>query len=241
MNAVKFPVDLTEQPVFRALKNELEGAPRTLFFFWLLWRDLAAHAAEGNPLGRLSPAQRKGFIYLLVDFHFFQDADSASAFVTGPVVASGLLAFDGEDLVCHRFQALNSDLVARSGREATGGRMKAFNSRQAKMEGEMMQLQLHVPGHVFVNADGTPLEHEETQRVCRLIISCDNALLRDRPSIGWTAGLVQLALLVVRKMSDEQIGYVVKKVAMHRTHPALTGMTADKLLPQFETIMKRLE
>ena len=237
----KFPLDLTELSVFRVLKDTLGGVEPAVHFFWLLWRDLAQLAQEGAPLGRLTASGLASFTSLLVDLHKFSDKDLARAFLQTACVEAGLFAKDGEDLVCLRFISLNSDLVRRADRESVGGMVKAFNHKQRKMESELKQLELRVPARVFVDADGTPLDAEAVSRLSRLIISCDNALLRERPPIGWTEGLIQLALRIIRKLSDDQIDYTVRKVVMNRKHPALAGLSTEKLLPQFDTIVSRVE
>ena len=240
--AANFPLDLTELQVFRDLRFVLGSVPKTVYFFFLLFRDLAQLATAGSPLGRMTPANIHSFICLLVDLQIFEDAKLARSFLFEAGVTAKLFAVDGEDLVCPRFINLNASLVMRQDREAMGGRMKAFNGRQRKLEAEIKQMQLKVPGHIFVDATtGLELSTDETEAVQRLIMSCDNALMRDRPPIGWTEGLVTLALPMVRKLSLDQIEYTVRKIALLRDHPALAGMSTEKLLPQFDTIMGRVE
>jgi len=238
--AAKFPLDLTELSVFRALKEALGGVAPGVHFFWLLWRDLAQLAQEGGPLGRMTPPAQAGFADLLADLRLFPSKADALAFVHGPCVAAALLVRDGDDLVCLRFTNLNADLVRRVARESLGGKMKAFNAKQSKAEGRIKQLELRVPADAFKDADGSTLDTFTVQRVSRLIIGCDNALLRDRPPVGWTEGLVQLALGVIRKLTDEQIDYTLRKVVAYREHPALMGLSTDKLLPQFATILGKV-
>jgi hypothetical protein len=240
--AANFPLDLLELQMFRDLRARFGTVEQTLYFIFLLWRDLAQLALAGNACGRLTVDNLASFAALLVDLHLLQDAESARRFLHGECVTVKLFVTDGEDLVCLRFINLNSGLGYSSKKEVIGGRMKSFNHRQRKMESGLMQQLLKVPGHIFVDATtGLELSPEETEAVSRLIMSCDNALLRERPPIGWTEGLVTLALPVMRDLTGEQIEYTIRKIAMQREHPALAGMSTEKLLPQFKTVIGKIE
>jgi len=236
MNAAKFPLDLTDLSVFRALKEPLGGAERALHFFWLLWRDLAQLSQEGAPLGRMKPANVSAFLCLLVEKGLFGDLMAAADFWEKQVVG-GLMLRDGEEVTCPRFITLNADLALKP-RESRGGHGRAFALKQAKFERGLIQEGLKLPSTCFVFADGTAMPPELVQRVQRLIVSCDNALKRDRPPIGWTEGLVTLANQVVQKFTDEQIQWVCKKVALNYDHAVMNGMTTERLLPKFDTVVR---
>jgi hypothetical protein len=232
-------LDLTELSVFRALKEPLGGALPALHFFWLLWRDLAQLSQEGLPLGRMKVANVDAFLGLLVELGRFSDQQQAREFLEKSVIATGLLTRDGEDLTCPRFVMLNPELAFKP-RESRGGLGRAYALKMQRFEKTLIQGGLRLPANVFVEADGTPLETEMVQRIQRLVVSCDNALKRDRPPIGWTESLVALALLVVRKHTDEQIGWVCHKLALNCEAAILNGMTTEKLLPKFDTICSDL-
>lgn len=237
--AAKFPLDLTELSVFRALKEPLGGTDKAIHYFWLLWRDLAQLVSEGGPLGRMRPTNAQAFIGLTVERGFFDSAAAASEFFNAQVVGSGLLQKDGEEFTCPRFIILNPEL-ANKPREQRGGHGRSFALKQEKMEKRLMELSLNLKSSIFVYPGGEPLPSDLVERVSRLIYSCDNALKKDRPTIGWTEGLVTLALPVVEKYTDEQIGYVCRKVALNYGHAALLNMTTEKLLPKFSTIMSEI-
>lgn len=232
---VRLPADLLELSVFRALKEPLGGTERALHVFWLLWRDLAQLSQEGASLGRMKPANMDAYLGLLVEKGWFKDLESAREFRDRQFAATGLLTRDGEDWTCPRFIMLNPELALKP-RESRGGHGRAFSIKMQRFEKSLLQGALRLPANVFVETDGTPLPTEMVQRIQRLIVSCDNALKRDRPPIGWSESLVALALLVTKKFTDEQINWVCHKLALNCSAAILNGMTTEKLLPQFETI-----
>jgi len=243
-SAVKLPLDLMQIPPFRAMKDAMGGIERALLLWWELWRELGYWAQEGHSLGRLQGEQVQGFINSLVASGLAPDVKTCRETVFDGVLikASKLLVPDGEDFVCQRFVVLNSDMRQRGCKERMGGSMKAFQAKQKKLAGAVMQQTLSIAGFKFVDEAGNPLDSETTKRITRLIISCDNALFKpERPNVLFTEGLIQSALTVVKRLNDEAIDHVMRNVALHRDHPFLNGMTTEKLLPQFEGVMPKLE
>lgn len=238
--AAKFPLDLTELTIFRVVQARLGTAAQAVHFFWLLWRELAQLVGQGEPTGRMRAIHMEVFIGLLVDLKFFPDREAAMAFLADPLLEHGLLQRDGSDYVCLRFIALNADMALRGKREKVGGYLKAYDARQAKAFNEEMQLALRTPARIWVDEHEEPLPMEIQDRIRRLVISCDNALKRERPPIGWTESLIQQALPIIGRYTDEQIGFVCRKVAACRDHPRLAGLTTERLLPNFTTIIADL-
>lgn len=243
--AAKFPLDLTELSVFRTLKEHLGGKAPTVLYFWFLWRDLAQLSQEGVPLGRMKPANIAAFLSLLVDENIFHNHDQAKIFHGEHLLSTSenpgrLLVTEGEDWVCPRFINLNAELAAKP-RESRGGFGRSFALKMKKFENQMMQTGLRLPSDSFIDtATHQPLDPAEVERVQRLVVSCDNALDQTRPPIGWSEGLVALALLVIRKYKDDEIYYICRKIAVNRNHVNLRGMRTETLLPKFSTITSDL-
>jgi len=234
MSAVKLPLDLTQIHPFRELKAALGGVGAAHSAWWELWRELGYWAQEGNLIGRLPGEALAGFQNALTDQGLPGEGTLAS------MVACKLLAPEADGYYCARFALLNRDLSGAK-REAVGGNMKKFYGDQKRLGGRVVQQVLSISGTKFVDKDGNPLSSEETEKVTRLIISCDNALFKgERPSPGFTEALIQDALVVSRQLTDDEIDCILRAVALKRAHPFLAGMTAERLLPQFRDMILKL-
>ncbi len=235
MSAVKLPLDLTQIPPFRNLATALGGVGAAHTLWWELWRELGYHAEEGYALGRLPGEAVLGFTAALGEQGLAGEA------AWGLLLSSKLLLVEGSDYFCPRFAILNGDLRAVK-RESLGGNMKKFHGSQRKAEVNLFQQTLLISGDKFKDAEGVALDPEETRRVTKLIIGCDNALFKnERPSPGFTEGIIQDALAVARRFTDDEINQVLIDVARKRTHPFLNGITTERLLPQFRDMASKLQ
>lgn len=237
MEAVlKLPSDLPQLPQFRALQRALGDEPcRALWLWYGLFQELKYRQDEGGRCGLLPGAEVASVLSSLgVDRDFFDRV---------MVGLSRLLVAEGVDFVCPRYVLLHASCApgGRS-REQMGGDMRAFRSRQAGVTERAMQVTLALPGERFVDAEGVALDSDTVRRVTRLVICCDNALYKEpRPTAGFGEGLIQNAVGVLRKFSDEEIDFVCEKVARNRAHPVLVGMTTEKLLPIFGDLVGRMD
>jgi hypothetical protein len=233
---IRLPLDLTQISPFREIKNGLlgdVGEAHTLW--WELWRELGYHAQEGVALGRLPGENVAGFKASLIE----QGLDGDAGFDL--LLKARVLVADGDDFTCPRFALLNSDFRLAK-RESVGAYIKNFNGRQKKMEDSLLRQATLISESKFVDEADCPLDPDMTRKVTRLIISCDNALFKpERPSVGFTEGLIQDALRVAKKLTDDEINSVLYAVAYKRTHPALNGMTTERLLPQFGELARKLQ
>jgi len=238
--AARFPLDLTELSVFRALKEPLGGVEQAMHFIWLLWRDLAQLTQEGGALGRMKAANVDAFLSLLVEGGKFKDKAAARAFWDQHIISPGGLGIaDGDEVVFPRFVSLNPELAFKP-RESRGGHGRSFSFRIKKMNATLIQGALKLPTSHFVDAEGKPLDGETVERVTRLVMTCDAALKRERPIVGWTESLVAYALVVIKKYTDDQIYWICNKVALNYGAAILNGMTTERLLPKFDTITKEI-
>ncbi len=240
---IKLPVDLEQLPPFRQLCHALGNASKALHVWFSIWKELFYRMQEGAAPGRILRAEGDGFIdRTLMGLRL----DTAAVLPeVRQQVLEAMFKPDGEDLVCLRFIALHGGVsLAPRSMAQRGGDMRAFNMRmksQATAEAAFQQA-LNISEHKFVDEAGAPLEAELTRRVTRLIIACDNALFRPmRQAFGYTEGLIQSALRVARRHSDEEIDLICRSVAGHRGHPALNGMNTEKLLEVFSDIAGALE
>jgi hypothetical protein len=239
---VQLPLDLTSLPPFRQLEAGI-GRLRALWVWWTVWRELAYLSQEGLAPGRVRGEDRAGFIQALG-----LPLEQATSNLRHPtsneiwelLLASRLLKADGPDWVCARFALLHGGACQPRNQAQRGGDMRAYHLRQRHAESEAFQQALLITESKMVDEHGEPLDPEARQRVTRLIVTCDNALFKgQRPPHGYTEGLVQDALRVLAKFSDEEINRVCTFVANRRNHPLLT--TTEKLLPQFGDIVRLLE
>jgi hypothetical protein len=230
---VQLPLDLTSLPPFRALEAEL-GPVQALWVWWSLWRELAYLAQEGVTPGRIRAEDKASVERAVCECKATWDL----------LLRSRLLKADGEDWVCLRYAVLNGGRVVGPRSQAQrGGDMRAFNAKQRRLEDEAQQQTFALLKRgVFVDSEGKKLEPAALERVTRLVVACDNALVRPQvrhPDTDYTEGLVQDALGVLAKFTDEEINRVVNFIAKNRGHPMLT--TTEKLLPQFKIIVGLLE
>ena len=247
---VRLPIDLMSLPPFRHVEATL-GPVRSVWAWWLAWRELAYLAQEGLAPGRVRVEDLPSFIAMLAvpDMANGSMANGlaipngqgvSGAEIWALLTASRLFKADGPDWVCPRFALLHTGASASRSAAQRGGDQKAYNQRQKKTEGLAFQQGLMLDASKLQDEHGEPLAPEQRQRVTRLIVSCDNALFKDPlPLHGYTEGLVQDALRVLAQFSDEEIDRVCHFVSAHRNHPMLT--TTEKLLPQFGEIVRILE
>ncbi len=221
---------------FRVAKSRLGSESAALHFYWLLWRELAALARQGMPLGRLRPIHANVFNSFMVERGVFAAEEDARLFLES-LVDYDLFKKDGDDLLCPRFIALNGDLAVQGNRERAGGRVKAFLAKQNEIKSQEMELALSTPARIWVDEQQQPLASDLQRRVQYLVLTCDSALKIERPAHGWTPEIVQMALPVVRAYSDQQVFIVCRKIALQRDHPRLLGQTTERLLPDFKTIV----
>ena len=235
MSAVKLPLDLTQIHPFRELKSLLGGSGAAHAVWWELWRTLGYWAQEGSTIGKLPTEAAATFKNDLAE------TGASGEDVFQHLLTVKLLVPEDGGWFCPRFAVLNSDLLRAVKREQIGGNMRKFLHEQGKVRGKTMQLGLAISENKFVDETGAPLAEDEAEKVTRLIISCDNALFKgERPPALFTEALIQDALRVVRKLTEDEIDCVLRRVAYCRNHPILNCMTAEKLLPQFRDIMGKL-
>jgi hypothetical protein len=237
-SAIKMPIDLLQLPPFRQLRVALGSPERALFIWFTLWQELGYLAQEGSTSGRLPAA------HVPVVLNAFEpverDPEKCRA-ILAELIASRLLRQDGEDYVCPRFAVMHGDMTRQRSQAQRGGDMRAFKLRMNRAEGQAFQQSLLIDEGMLVDGEGQPLPPETVKRVTRLIVACDNALFHEvRSQFGYTEGLIQSALMVLNRFTDEEIDSVCRTVALRRHHPALNGLTAEKLLPRFADIAQKL-
>ena len=236
---LKLPIDLTQLPPYRHLRDSLGDASKALHVWFILWQELLYRMQEGNEPGIIPCRDEEVFLKALEPV----DADPEKrASMFQALKESKLLKQDGDNYVCPRFQVLHSGVShSPSSISRLGGSMKAFNTRMQDVNNRAFQQTLCIADYKFKDETGEPLTEEVTRRITRLIIACDNALFKnERPPAGYTEGLIQDALKVVKRYADEQIDYICRTVALHRDHAALRGMLTEKLLGIFPDIVPKL-
>ena len=236
---VHLPLDLTSLPPFRGLEAEL-GTARALWLWWLVWRELAYLAQEGGAPGRVREEDRAAFVQALSVPSVERGSVEPGPAMWELLLRSRLLKEDGRDFVCVRFANLHGASCLPRSQAQRGGDMRAYHQRQKHAPQDAFQQALSLPEDKMVDADHQPLSEEQRKRVTLLIVTCDNALHKpQRPVHGYSEGLVQDALRVIARFSDEEIDRVCLFVAGHRTNVMLS--TTEKLLPQFGEIVRLLE
>jgi len=247
-NTVKLPIDLLQLPPFRKLRTKLHrageanGVEQALLIWWVLFQDLKYRAQEGGPAGRMPKADQQSFLSELAT-QFEETAHAVKIDEIIPtLVELKILIEDGEDYVCTRYAVLNGEGSAGRTNAQRGGDMRAYDHRARKLGEATLQQSLQIADSKLVDDEGLPLPAEEVRRITRLVVACDNALFKPlRPSPGFTEGLIQSARTVLKKYTDEEIDQVCRIVAMHRNHPALNGITTERLLPVFGEMIRKLE
>ena len=236
--AFKIPSDLQLLTQFKELASAL-GRSKAYHVFYLVWQELFLRAQEGAPKGRLPASQVPGLIRTLLEVEP-DPAKCDEMFHKAIVEQSRLLERDGEDLVCPRFMVLNAQ-TGKGSAASIGGSRKSFMTKQKRLQADAFQQSLLIRPEVFIDGDGKKLDSDQVKRVMRLVISCDNALYKpERMATGYSEGLIQAALSVLAKFTDEEINLMVTKVSMNRDHPALNGMVAERLLPELEATVRKL-
>lgn len=244
---LKFPIDLEQLPPTRKLR-ELFGLERALLVWWVLFQELKYRAQEGGLVGRIPKADRGGLESAIEERmgpgRVNGDGGAPPPGWLAALLESKLLVEDGDDYVCHRFAVLHGG-EEPGGRTMSqrGGDMRSFTMKMRRLdESGAFQQSLHIADTKLVDEAGQPLDPDLVKRVTRLVVACDNALFKPtRPPMQFTEGLVQEALRVARRHTDAEVDYVVKTVARHRHHPALNGLTTERLLPRFEEVVRSLE
>jgi hypothetical protein len=243
-DSVKFPPDLLQLPPFRQLAAALGNSQQGLLAWWLLFSHLHYLAQEGCPCGRVPEAEVAMFKKTLETLASEMGAELGRGEHEGLFdlfVSVKLLKADGPDWVCPRYQVLNAGDRFGKGLSSLGGNMKAFKQKQSRADAEAMQQSLNIHESKFVDEEGVTLDSDAVRRVTRLIIVCDNALYKpSRPPMSFTEGLIQSALKITRRHTDDEIDYVCEQVALHRNHPRLAGLTTERLLPQFGDMVRHL-
>ena len=236
---VKMPIDLVQLPNFRQLRDLVGGVERALFVWWTLWQELGYPVQEGNAPGMMPASDRTMFLAALEPGE--PDAGKREELLKHCLTAR-LLKVEGADLFCPRFAVLHGAVGGGGGSLAQlGGDMKAYHQGKRSVPAVAFQQSLLIQEAKMVDAEGKPLSRDEVKRVTRLVVSCDNALYRsDRPAYAYTEGLIQDALVVLKQFSDEEIDIVCDRLAKYRRHIAMSGMTTEKLLPQFREVLGKM-
>ena len=238
---IKLPIDYQGSLVFLRLAEWFApGRPDVVHanhVYTAIWRALALLGQEGRDPGRVTPADRPLFEQICASV----TPDPAALFAA---LVEGIKLFvrDGEDLVCLRFAQCNTHL--REGARTMnqrGGDIRAFTRRCARIESEAFQQTLLIQPDKLVDADGRTLDGVTVRRLKLLVMRVDNALFKPtRPPYLYSEELIQVALVVLAKMTDGEIAEVARHIALNRAHPALNNMSTEKLLPDFGSILTSL-
>lgn len=241
-STLRMPIDLQQLPPMRALR-ERHGPARAVFVWWTVWQELGYLMQDGHPPGQVSAEALPAFLQaFLPEF----DGAAAQQLWERDLVQQGerdprLFRKHGEGFLCLRFAALHGDVPGPRSREQKGGDLRAFDRRMAAAGPASFQQSLALPAEFLRTAAGEPLPAEMGQRATRLVIACDNALFKpERPGYGWTEGLIQSAVRVLDKFTVEQTDQVCRLIAAHRNHPALSGLTTERLLDQFTDVAGKI-
>lgn len=235
---INLPLDFQQSLAFRRLAEWLErnGVPsadclvRASFAYVAIWVEMGYLARDGREVGRVTQEDALVFVRTL------------STGLGGDLAQKLWDALPGELRLfsacdggwqCAEFARANGHLSpGRLPAHRLGGYMKGFR-RAIERAPEIAQMLL-LPPEKLVDESGAALTADEIRRVKWLVTLCDAALGKPtRPAYGYTENLIQLAVRVVRKMTDSQIMAVCEEVVRRREHPALSGMVTEKLLGEF--------
>jgi len=227
---LKLPIDLTQLPQFRRLR-EMVGSDtgRAFMIWWTLWQELGYRAQEGIAPGRLPEADVPGVVAAIAAYETSGQSGEAIFKFLGE---QRVLVADGKDWVCPRFALLHPELnpMTRSN-AAKGGDKKAFNAKQRESREGALQLGLEINPEKFHDASGNPLLQDEANEVVVFITTLDNALFKQaRPTWNFTEALLVNAVETWRKLGRERLNVIAAQLVQKRKHPLLSNMTAERLL-----------
>ena len=209
-----------------------------------LYTELAQRAQQGEPLGHLSRKAQASLIESLKAVESVTgplDGDKGVEFLRRFCTVTNYLVESDQEFICPVFIQRNPDIDFRK-REERGGDIRVYNHRLRKIPATAMQMGLELNPEKFHNADGSPMDRMMTNRVMMLIVNVDSALYQpDRQHYAYTEGLIQNAAAVLNKFTEEQITMTCRRLAMNRAHPILAGISAEKVLAEFDSFAQKLK
>lgn len=245
---VTFPIHFRQTQIFRkmvAYMAQMGSSCPTAWadHLWItLWVDLTMNRLEGKPAGRMAEADMKTWLSGL----------EILGNKPKPIMHDELLKFLVEDAhflilqdgtyICEVFAGINSGPVGRTVQQL-GGDMKRYFKRKEAIDGQgAFQMALAVDSKKYSYGDGRPIDAKTIERINRIIMVVDNALYRETPRPDWafTEALILDACDLVEAFTDERLDSMTEKIARHRNHAVLQGMTAEKLIPKLAAVASEL-
>lgn len=231
---VKLPVDLPQLAPHRAMSRALGSSQAATHVWFVLFQQLLYRLQDGNPPGRLF---KNDVPFLVESLPTVGDHNPQEIFelLVKPEAetsqSNSLLLREGEDFVCPRFHDLYRSTSLHRSNAQRAADQKHFNQRIKDLPNEVMELGLSLPREKFVDAAGAPLDGPTMQRIIWLIRLCDNALFRPtRPLFQYPESLVQNALLIVRRFTEDEINSIGRTISRNRENPMLIALTTDRLI-----------
>lgn len=249
---INFPTGFRESLEFKRLLAAIQsakghsnnGCAQALVtdIFFSVFQTLYNSMTEGGQPGQLSLSDRPILISEIAS------SGENGEFVLQQLVGTAKLLVQNDDgFFCPMFERYNKP-GTNTRMQSMGGKQVAFDKRVKKVEAALMGDALKIPAAILIDATGAPLDGVRVKRLQNLIVRCDLALSKQiHAAKDYTAELVQNALPIIDSLSDDQISAINKLVIKHRAteqfsgHPALIGLTTEKLLPRFSEMKQTLE
>ncbi len=246
-SVIKTPLDYQETLVFRRLADFLgarEGGPdviRASYVYHAIFRDLAYMAREGRDPGRVVASDVSMFHKILarVTSEVSPLWDSLVGLGDQPI---RLFVPDGDDFLCRTFAERNSHLSPGfQSKESLGGYVKSHNALSKAARSVDFQMTLNIGSEMLRDAEGNPLPAEMVRRVKWFVPTLDNSMgLPVRYGGDYSADLVQNAVRVLSKFSDEKLESVARYILKNRKNPALAGRPTEEILVIFDQIVEAM-
>ena len=157
------------------------------------------------------------------------------------LIKLGILREDEGGYMCPMFASMHAGVAAFRSPAQRGGDMRKFKQDMARVEGEALAQAQLIRADKFFDKDGKPLEGEEPRKAVWVIRCIDNALfLKEREQIAYTPTLIANAVELIRGMDEGQFKSALTLLASNRQHPAIQGLTTERILPEFKIYLAKL-
>jgi hypothetical protein len=253
---IKTPLDFQETLVFRRLADFLgsveqprshEAQPpqpdviKASYVYHSIFRDLAYMAREGRDPGRVTVSDVPLFHKILARVTSEVEPLWASLVGQGDQPIR-LFVPDGDDFLCRPFADRNTHLMPGfQSKEALGGHVKAHNNLSKSARTVDFQMSLNIGEALLRDAEGVPLPAEMVRRLKWFVPTLDNALeLPFRHASQYSPDLVQNAVKVLMKYSDEMLERVTRYILKNRKHPALARRPTEEIVVIFDQVVEAM-
>lgn len=251
---INFPTGFRESLEFKRLLAALSSNPASsgraqciaTDIFFSVFQTLYNSMTEGGQPGQLSTSDQPILISEIA-----ASGENGEYVLQQLVGTAKLLVQNDDGFFCPMFERYNKPGGGNTRMQSEGGKKVAFDKRVKKVQDSMMGEALKIPAAILTettDAGGQPLDAAKLKRIQSLIVRCDLALGKQiHAAKDYTAELIANALLVVEVLTDGEIAAIMNLVIKHRAtkqfsgHPALIGLTTEKLLPRFMEMKQTLE